>query len=36
MSVGKLFVDKTVKCGVINVEFFSRDLPVNNSAIIVK
>ena len=32
----KLFVYKTVKCEVINVEFLSRDLPLNNSAIMVK
>ena len=32
----KLFVYKTVKCEVINVEFLSRDLPLNNSGIIVK
>ena len=32
----KLFVYKTVKCKVINVEFLSRDLPLNNSAIMVK
>ena len=31
----KLFVYKTVKCEVINVEFFSRDLTLNNSVIIV-
>ena len=35
-STVKLFVYKTVKCGVINVEFLSRDLPLNNSAIMVK
>ena len=35
-SIVKLFVYKTVKCEVINVEFFSRDLPRNNSAIMVK
>ena len=29
----KLFVYKTVKCEVINVEFLCRDLPLNNSAI---
>ena len=34
MSIVKLFVDKTVKCGVINAEFFSRDLSLNNSEII--
>ena len=27
---------KTVKCEVINVEFLSKDLPLNNSAIMVK
>ena len=32
----KLFVYKTVKCEVINVEFLSKDFPLNNSAIIVK
>ena len=32
----KLFVHKTVKCEVINVKFPSRDLPLNNSAIMVK
>ena len=32
----KLFVQKTVKCEVINFEFLSRDLPLNNSAIMVK
>ena len=32
----KLFVYKTVKCEVFNDEFLSRDLPFNNSAIIVK
>ena len=32
----KLFVYETVKCEVINVEFLSRDLPLNNSAIMVK
>ena len=26
----KLFVYKTVKCEVINVEFLCRDLPLNN------
>ena len=31
----KLFVCKTVKCEVINVEFLNRDLPLNNSAVIV-
>ena len=36
MSIVKLFVYKTVKCEVINVEFLSRDLPLNNSAIMVK
>ena len=35
-SIGKLFVYKTVKRNVINVEFLSRDLPLNNSAIMVK
>ena len=32
----KLFVNKTVKCEVINVEFLSRGLPLSNSAIMVK
>ena len=32
----KLFVYKTVECEVIDVEFLSRDLPVNNSIIMVK
>ena len=32
----QLFVYKTVKCEIINVEFLSRDLPLNNSAIMVK
>ena len=32
----KLFVKKTVKCEVINVEFLSTGLPLNNSAIMVK
>ena len=32
----KLFVYKTVKCEVINVKFLSRDLTLNNSAIMVK
>ena len=31
----KLFVYKTVKCEVINAEFLSRDLSLNNSAVIV-
>ena len=31
----KLFVYKTVKCEVINVEFFNIDLTLNNSVIIV-
>ena len=35
-SIVKLFVYKTVKRDVINVEFLSRDLPLNNSAIMVK
>ena len=35
-SIVKLFVYKTVKCEVTNVEFFTRDLPLNNSAIMVK
>ena len=32
----KLFVYQTVKCIVINVEILSRDLPLDNSAIMVK
>ena len=32
----KLVVYKTVKCEVINVEFLSKDLPLNNSAIMAK
>ena len=32
----KLFVYKTVKCEVINVKFLSRDLSLNNSAVMVK
>ena len=32
----KLFVYKIVKCEVINAKFLSRDLPQNNSAIMVK
>ena len=32
----KLFVNKTVKCEVIKVEFFSRHFSLNNSAIAVK
>ena len=35
-SIVKLSFNKTVKCGVINVEFLGRDLPLNSSAIIVK
>ena len=35
-SIVKLFVCKTVKYEVINVKFLSRDLPLNNSAIMVK
>ena len=31
----KLFFYKTVKCEVINVEFFNKDLSLNNSAVIV-
>ena len=31
----KIFVYKTVKCEVINVDFLSRDIPRNNSAIMV-
>ena len=36
MSAVKLFVYKTVKFKDINVEFFTRDLPLNNSISIVK
>ena len=36
MSIVKLFVYKIVKCEIINVEFLSRDLPLNNIAIMVK
>ena len=32
----KLFVYKTVKWEVIDAEFLRKDLPLNNSAIIVK
>ena len=32
----KLFVNKTVKCRVINVKFLSRDHPLNNSVIMIK
>ena len=32
----KLFVYKIVKCEVIDVEFLNRNLPLNNSAIMVK
>ena len=32
----KLFVYKTVKCEVINVEFHSKNLALNNTAIVVK
>ena len=32
----KLFVYKTVKCELIDVAFLGRDLPLNNSAIMVK
>ena len=35
-SIVKLFGYKTVKCEVINVEFLSSDLSLNNSAIMVK
>ena len=35
MSIMKLFVYKTFKCEIINVEFLSRDLPLNNSGIMV-
>ena len=36
MSLVKLFVYKTVKCEVTNVEFISRNLPLKNSVIMVK
>ena len=36
MSIVKLFAYKTVKCEVANVEFLTRDLPLKNSAIMVK
>ena len=36
MSTVKLFVYKTVKWEVTNVEFLSRDLPLNNCASMVK
>ena len=36
MYIVKLFVNETVKCEVTNVEFLSRDLPLNISVIIVK
>ena len=32
----RLYVYKTVKCEVINIEFFSKDFPLNNSAIMIK
>ena len=32
----KLFVYKTVNCEIINVEFLSRDIHLNNFAIMVK
>ena len=32
----KLFFHKTVKCESNNVEFLSRDLPLKNSAIMVR
>ena len=32
----KLFVYKTVNCEVTNAEFLSRDLPMNNSVIMVE
>ena len=32
----EVYVYKTVRCQVINVEFLNRDLPLNNSAIMVK
>ena len=32
----KLYLYKTVKCEVINVKFLSKDLLLNNSAIMVK
>ena len=36
MSIGKLFVYKTVTFEVNNVEFLCIDLPLNNRAIMVK
>ena len=36
MSIAKLFAYKTVNCEVVNVEFLTRDLPLKNSAIMVK
>ena len=35
-SIVKLFVYEAVKCEGINVDYLRRDLPVNNSAIMVK
>ena len=32
----RLYVYETVKCEVINIEFFSKDFPLNNSAIMIK
>ena len=34
--IRKLIVSESVKCEVFNVEFLSRDLSLNNSAIMVK
>ena len=36
MFIVKFFVYKTVKCEVINIEFLTRDFPLNNSAIMVE
>ena len=35
-SIVKLFVYEAVKCEGINVDYLRKDLPVNNSAIMVK
>ena len=34
--IRKLIVSESVKCEVFNVEFLSRDLSLNNSALMVK
>ena len=36
MSIEKSLVYKTLTWEVVNVEFLSRDLPLNNSAIMIK